>query len=191
VIVPARADDAIELYRTGLALARQDGRVVVAIEPIALYHGRDLLEERDGAWLAAAPAGAAAYLEPRVYQPDARDLTIATYGNGLYQSLRAARRLERERGLHARVLDLRWLAPLPIDDVVEHARKTGQLLVVDEGRRSAGISEAIAAAVLDAGLDVRFRRVTGADSFIPLGDAANLVLVSESEIYDAALELGD
>jgi 2-oxoisovalerate dehydrogenase E1 component len=32
-------------------------------------------------------------------------------------------------------------------------------------------------------------RVNSADSFIPLGDAANLVLVSEDEIYDAALKI--
>jgi hypothetical protein len=33
------------------------------------------------------------------------------------------------------------------------------------------------------------RRVVGADSYIPLGAAANLVLVSESEILEAALTL--
>jgi 2-oxoisovalerate dehydrogenase E1 component len=36
---------------------------------------------------------------------------------------------------------------------------------------------------------VRFARVTAADSFVPLGDAANLVLVSEAEIEAAALKL--
>lgn len=104
-------------------------------------------------------------------------------------SLRAADRLEREQGLRARVLDLRWLVPLPIDDVLFHARETGHLLVADECRRSGSVSEALAAAVLDANLPVRFSRVTSADSFIPLGDAANLVLLSEDEIVAAALAL--
>jgi 2-oxoisovalerate dehydrogenase E1 component len=42
VCVPARADDAIALYRTAHALGRLHGQVVVSVEPIALYHRRDL-----------------------------------------------------------------------------------------------------------------------------------------------------
>ncbi len=189
LFVPARADDAIELYRTAFALARVARRVVVAIEPIALYHTRDLHAEGDREWLAPAPATTAPYGRARLYNADGRDLTIATYGNGLHLSLRAAHRLQKEHGIHARVLDLRWLAPLPIDDVLLHASQTGRLLVVDECRKSGGISEALAAGVLERRLSIRFERVTSADSFIPLGEAAQLVLVSESEVVDAGRRL--
>jgi 2-oxoisovalerate dehydrogenase E1 component len=189
VLVPARADDAIALYRTALALATETRRVIVAIEPIALYHSRDLYAEGDAGWLAAPPTDAASFLAPRVYQPDARDLVIATYGNGVWLSLRAARRLEHELGIRVRVLDLRWLVPLPADALIEHANDAGRLLVVDECRRSAGISEAIAALLLDRNASVRFARVTSADSFIPLGDAANLILLGEDEIVETAKNL--
>jgi 2-oxoisovalerate dehydrogenase E1 component len=186
VLVPARADDAIALYRTAVALATEARRVVVLLEPIALYHMRDLHADGDGAWLAAPQPGAAPFLAPRVYRPDSRDLVIATYGNGVWLSLRAARRLEQQFGISARVLDLRFLAPLPVEALLEHARDAGRLLVVDEGRRSGGVSEAIAAAVLDSATSVQFARVTSADSFIPLGEAANLVLLGEDEIVEAA-----
>jgi 2-oxoisovalerate dehydrogenase E1 component len=189
VIAPARADDAIALYRTAAALATEARRVVVMIEPIALYHTRDLHADGDGAWLAAPPAGAAPFLAPRVYRPEARDLVIVSYCNGVWLSLRAARRLEQELGIQARVVDLRFLAPLPLDAVLEHARDVGRLLVVDEGRRSGSLSEGIAAAVLDSGSATRFARVTSADSFIPLGEAANLVLLGEDEIVEAAQRL--
>ncbi len=189
VAVPARGDDAVELYRSAFALALEARRVVVIIEPIALYHTRDLHESGDAAWVAPPPSGAAELGRPRIYHPEARDLVIATYGNGVAMSLRAARRIEAALGAHTRVLDLRWLLPLPERDLVAHAGECGRLLVVDECRRSGNLSEAIAAAVLDAGLSVRFARVTGADSFIPLGDAANLVLVDEDEIFDAARRL--
>jgi 2-oxoisovalerate dehydrogenase E1 component len=188
VIVPARADDAVELYRTALALAARARRVVVAIEPIALYHQRDL-RDGDGGWLAAAGTTAAPFGRARVYHPDAGDLVIATYGNGLFLSLRAAERLAREHGVLARVLDLRFISPLPVADVLEHAKNVGRLLVADECRRSGSPSEALAAAVLDAGSKISFARVTGADSFVPLGDAARLVLMGEQEIVDAALRL--
>ncbi|HEY3234982.1 MAG TPA: transketolase C-terminal domain-containing protein, partial [Polyangiaceae bacterium] len=189
VFVPARADDAGELYRAALTLARQHRRVMVAVEPIALYHVRDLHEPKDGAWMAADTGRSAPLFRARVYQADASDLLIATYGNGLYLSLRAARNLARDRGIRARVLDLRWLAPLPLEDVLRHATETGRLLVVDECRAEGNISEALAAAVVDAGAEIRFRRVTSAASFIPLGEAAELVLASESEIFDAACGL--
>jgi 2-oxoisovalerate dehydrogenase E1 component len=188
VAVPARGDDAIEIYRSAFALAEEARRVVVVIEPIALYHTKDL-GDGDGAWLAHPPAGKAEWPKARVYREGAADLAIATYGNGVWMSLRVAARLEREHGIAARVIDLRWIAPLPVDDVLAHARAVGKLLVVDECRRSGNVSEALAAAVLDSGTPCRFMRVNSADSFIPLGDAANLVLVSEDEIYDAALKI--
>jgi 2-oxoisovalerate dehydrogenase E1 component len=188
VAVPARGDDALEIYRTAFALAEQARRVVVVVEPIALYHTKDLLDG-DGGWAAPAPKGAAKWPKARVYGEGATDLVIATYGNGVWMSLRAAARLEREHGISARVLDLRWISPLPIDDVLAHASAVGKLLVVDECRRSGNISEALAAAVLDAGTPCRFLRVNSADSFVPLGEAANLVLVSEEEIVDAARKL--
>ena len=188
VAIPARGDDALEIYRTAFALAEQARRVVVVVEPIALYHTKDL-QGGDGAWAAPAPKGAARWLKARVYREGATDLVMATYGNGVWMSLRAAARLEREHGISARVLDLRWISPLPLDDVLAHATAVGKLLVVDECRRSGNISEAIAAAVLDRGTPCRWRRVNSADSFVPLGDAANLVLVSEEEIVEAALAL--
>ncbi len=52
VACPARPDDAAALLRTCLASAREDGSVCVFLEPIALYHERDLHEPGDGGWLA-------------------------------------------------------------------------------------------------------------------------------------------
>jgi 2-oxoisovalerate dehydrogenase E1 component len=188
VFVPARADDALELYRTALALCESERRVVAVVEPIALYHTRDLHEPGDGEWLAEAPPSAAAFARARVYHPEARDLLIVTYGNGLFMSLRARRRLE-QAGVQARVLDLRWISPLPLADVLAHAGETGNVLVVDECRRSGSVSEALGAELFEAHPEARFARVTSADSFVPLGEAAKLVLLREQQIIDAALKL--
>ena len=51
VAVPARAEDAGPLLRTCLAAAVVDGTVSVFLEPIALYHTRDLHSDGDGQWL--------------------------------------------------------------------------------------------------------------------------------------------
>jgi 2-oxoisovalerate dehydrogenase E1 component len=186
---PARPDDAAAMLRTCLAAAAADGSVCVFVEPIALYHTRDLHDDGDGGWLAPypppdahVPAGQA-----RRYG-DGRDLTVVTFGNGLRMSLRVARRLAgREIGV--RVVDLRWLAPLPIGDVLREAEATGRVLVVDETRRAGGVSEGVVTALVDAGYQGRVSRVTSEDSFVPLGPAANAVLLDEPTIEKAAVDL--
>ncbi|MBF8194125.1 MFS transporter [Nonomuraea sp. K274] len=190
---PARPDDAAGMLRTCLAAARTCGSVCVFLEPIALYHTRDLFDEGDGGWLApyAPPAR-----WPETHVPigrarsygDGRDLTIVTFGNGLRMSLRAAVRLTQE-GFGCRVLDLRWLAPLPVEDLVRAAELTGKVLIADETRHTGGVSEGIVAELTDAGFTGSIARVASADSFIPLGGAANHVLLSEEEIEQAARKL--
>jgi 2-oxoisovalerate dehydrogenase E1 component len=187
VCVPSRADDAIALYRTAHALGRLHGQVVVSVEPIALYHRRDL-HEGDGQWLAAVPNAGAEYARARVYPADDPSLLLVSYGNGVALCLRARRAL-LAAGIAAQVLDLRWLVPLPWDDIVREARACGRALVVDEARHSGNVSEALLAGLVERAPGVRTARVTAADCFVPLGDAAELVLVSEAEIVAVATEL--
>ncbi len=190
VAAPARAGDAPAMLRTCIAAAKACGTVSVYLEPIALYHTRDLHEAGDGGWLSsyAAPAEWGVDHAPigrgKTYG-NGSDLTIITFANGLYMSLRVQARLATQ-GIHARVLDLRWLAPLPVDDILREAKATGRVLVVDETRKSGGVSEGVISALVDAGFAGSMRRVTSEDSFIPLGDAALLVLVSEQQIERAA-----
>lgn len=194
--VPARADDAVAMLRAATEFALEERRVVVLIEPIALYHEKNLYSADDGAWLspldpASAPLelGPAVLDLPRVYHPDARDLLFISYGNGLRMCLRVSRILEREFGVKARVLDLRWLAPLPFDRVAEHVSEVPRAIVVDECRTTGSVSEELLARLVERGLAREVRRVTSADSFIPLGQAASLVLISEGEIARTARDL--
>jgi 2-oxoisovalerate dehydrogenase E1 component len=193
VAVPTRARDAAPMLRTCLAAAQVDGTVCVFLEPIALYHTRDLYQPGDGGWLSpyAGPEQWAAEDVPighgRGYG-DGTDLTVVTFGNGVPMSLRVARRLAAD-GAGVRVFDLRWLAPLPAEQLRAEAELTGRVLVVDETRQSGGVSEGVIAALADAGYQGRMARVTSADSFVPLGDAAAHVLVSEPEIEQAARRL--
>jgi len=190
IAAPARADDAAPMLRTCVAAAKRCGSVSVFLEPIALYHTRDLHEPGDSGWLGsyAAPADWGFVHAPigrgRTYG-DGADLTIISFANGLHMSLRVQARLAKQ-GIHARVLDLRWLAPLPVEDILREARATGRVLVVDETRKSGGVSEGVIASLVDARFDGAISRVTSLDSFIPLGDAALLVLVSEQAIERAA-----
>jgi len=189
---PSRGDDAAMMLRTLAALAKINGRVCAFLEPIALYMSKDLYEPGDGGWLThyPPPDQALSFGEERVYGPDAHDCVILTYGNGVPMSLRAARTITAQSGWKVRVVDLRWLLPLNETAIARHARECARIVIVDEGRRSAGVGEGIIAAIIEAGLgDKPLRRVAGADTFTPLAGAAFLVLPSEAEIVAAAITL--
>ncbi len=186
---PARPDDAAAMLRTCVAAARVDGTVSVFLEPIALYHARDLHDEGDAGWLAELSPAEVPVGSGRTYG-DGRDLTIVTFGNGLRLSLRAARALAAN-GIHVRVLDLRWLAPLPVADILREARVTGRVLVVDETRHTGGAGEGVVTALVEGAFAGEIARVSSVDSFVPLGPAAELVLVSQEDIEAAAQRLAN
>ncbi len=193
VASPSRPADAAAMLRTCVAAAQAEGTVSLFLEPIALYHTRDLLSPGDGRWSApytppGDPAGHSAPIgRARVARPGT-DLVIMTWANGLYMSMRVAERLAGE-GIDCRVLDLRWLAPLPVDQIRSHAASTGRVLIVDETRRSGGVGESVVATLVEGGYEGRLSLVAGEDSFIPLGEAAGTVLVSETRIEEALRSL--
>lgn len=183
----ARGDDSVRMLRTMAMAAKTQGRVCIFLEPIALYMTRDLHEPGDNLWqtLYPEPTSTLAVGEVGVYG-DGTDLCIVSYANGLWMSLRVARRLEA-RGVRCRVIDLRWLQPLPIESLLPHAEACGKLLVVDECRRSSGIADTVASEITErSNYRVKTHRVMALDTYIPLGNAANLVLVSETDIENGA-----
>jgi 2-oxoisovalerate dehydrogenase E1 component len=190
VASPARGDDAAAMLRTCVAAARACGSVCAFLEPIALYMTRDLHAPNDGLWTSVYdPGGAPVAIGSARTHGAGEDLLVVSFANGLWMSLRVARRLERDHGIACRVLDLRWLAPLPVDDLLREAAAVGRVLIVDETRRTGGVSEAVIAALVDGGFTGPIARVAAHDSYIPLGAAASCVLVSEVDIERAALAM--
>jgi 2-oxoisovalerate dehydrogenase E1 component len=190
VACPARADDAAAMLRTCAAAAIEDAALSVFLEPIALYHQRDLYEPGDQAWLAVAHDHHVPIGQARSYGSRSAVLTMISFGNGVRMSLRVARRLAAA-GVAAQVLDLRWLAPLPVEDILAAARSTGRVLVVDETRHSGGVGEGVVTALVEGGFTGPIHRVASQDSFVPLGAAAEHVLLSEDEIEKGALALAE
>jgi 2-oxoisovalerate dehydrogenase E1 component len=189
---PSRGDDAARMLRGCLSVAAECGRVVVFLEPIALYHEKDLYADGDAQWLFDYPPPGTALLpgDVGIYGEANDDLLIVSYANGLRMSLRAAQTLEREQGVHARVLDLRWLNPLPGDAVRAHADACGAVLIADECRATGGgVADALIAQLVESGFRGPVRSVRSADSYVPLGPAADLVLLQEHEIVRGASSL--
>ncbi|HEX5138164.1 MAG TPA: thiamine pyrophosphate-dependent enzyme [Planctomycetota bacterium] len=188
IAVPSRGDDAARMLRGCLAVARECGRVAVFLEPIALYHEKDLYEDGDGLWLTDYPAPGSALLPGEVGVSGEGNHLLVSYANGYRLSLRAARTLEREHGIRCRVLDVRWLNPLPLDRIRDEAARAESVTVVDECRTTGGgIAEAVLAHLAETGCRATLRSVRAADTYVPLGPPARTVLVQEEEIVAAAL----
>lgn len=184
---PSQGDDAAGMLRTLVAAGQVDGTVSVFLEPIALYHRRDLLQTGDNGWLSVDHGGHIPIGSGRIRRQGS-DLTMITFGNGVPMSLQASERLAAS-GIATTILDLRWLNPLPVDDILGAAAATDHVLVVDETRHSGGVGEGVITALVEGGFDGAISRVASQDSIIPLGAASDHVLLGPDEIEKAAYEL--
>jgi 2-oxoisovalerate dehydrogenase E1 component beta subunit len=97
------------------------------------------------------------------------DISIITYGAMVYKALEASEQLEQE-GIDAEVIDLRTLAPLDREAIVETVKKTNKVIILHEATRTGGIAGEITAIINESAfehLDGPIMRVTSIDTPVP------------------------
>lgn len=185
---PSNGADAARMLRECVRLAREEQRVVVFLEPIALYPMRDLHADKDAGWMTRYPDPSEVIALGEVGQyGTGTDLAIVTFGNGTYLSRQAETRLAAE-GVMTRVIDMRWLSPLPEEALVGAVAGCKKILIVDETRRSGGVAEALMALFTEQ-TNIPHARITSEDSFIATGPAYAATMPSADSIYSAARRL--
>lgn len=190
VVAPSNGRSAVKLLRTCLRLASEENRVVVFLEPIALYMTKDLHESGDGQWLFEYPALSESIAYGAVESYGQGQTVILTYANGYYLSRQAEKILSEQYKLRVKVVDIQWLNPLPEESILKEISKATNVLIVDEGRKSGSVSEALMTLIVEKSPNqLNVQRITGEDSFIPLGSAWTHLLPSKDKIVDAVLEL--
>jgi len=164
VIAPATPHDAKGLLKSAI----RDEYPVIFIEAQLLYSTKG--EVREGEY--TIPIGLAEV------KRTGSEVTIVAYSKMLPVALEAAETLSRE-GIEAEVIDPRTLKPLDVSTIVTSIKKTGRLVIVEEGWRFCGLGAQIAESVYSTALDfldAPIRRVTGEDVPMPysrpLEDAA-------------------
>ncbi|WP_050605487.1 alpha-ketoacid dehydrogenase subunit alpha/beta [Ruegeria sp. 6PALISEP08] len=185
---PSHGADAARMLRECVRLAREEQRLVVFLEPIALYPMRDLHEVGDGGWMQTYPdpSERIGFGEVRV-EGDGDDLAIVTFGNGVYLSHHAQKALQAD-GIKSRIVDLRWLSPLPKDALTHAIAGAKRILIVDETRHHGGVAEALMAHFHES-VNVPLARITAEDSFIATGPAYAATMPSKNSIEAAARRL--
>jgi 2-oxoisovalerate dehydrogenase E1 component len=191
IAVPSNGADAVKMMRACAEEAWERGRVVVFVEPIALYMTRDLHEENDKLWTATYPKlGEKIPIGEFGVWGDGKDLTIVTYGNGTYYSRQAAKILEDRHGIRSKIIDMRWLSPIDEEALLNEIGNCPHVLIVDECRKTGSWSEWMCGLILQKSAKIpRVKVITADDCFIPLGKAAAAGLPSRDEIVAAAAQL--
>ncbi|MEK6773007.1 MAG: thiamine pyrophosphate-dependent enzyme [Bdellovibrionota bacterium] len=191
VAVPSNGADAVKMMRACVRKAYEEGRVVVFIEPIALYMTKDLHQENDKAWSFPYPSPQE---EIQVGQfgvhGNGKDITLVTYGNGFYFSRQAEKILKEKHDVSCKIIDLRWIAPLDQVALVNEIKNDKNILIVDECRKTGSLSESLVAMMVEKIPSLPKIKVLAAhDCFITLGVAAAAGLPSKDDIIESCLDM--
>src|SRR5437773_8066780 len=156
VVCPATPYDAKGLIKASI----RDNNLVVFFEHKYLY--RRIKEEvREDDYV--VPLGKA-----RVAR-EGRDISVITYAAMVHTALEAAELLAKE-GIDLEILDLRTLAPLDTDAIVQTVRKTNKVIILHEDTKTGGIAGEIAAIINEEAfddLDGPIVRITARDTPVP------------------------
>lgn len=133
VVIPSNPYDAKGL----LISAIRDNDPVFFMEHLNLYH----------AFRAEVPEGEyTVELGKANVVREGSDVTIIAYGLMVHTATKAADELEKN-GIKAEVIDLRTVAPIDIDTLVESVKKTNRAIVVQEAQKSSGVAAEVIAQI--------------------------------------------
>jgi pyruvate dehydrogenase E1 component beta subunit len=113
-----------------------------------------------------------------------KDLSLITYGTGVYKCLEAADILAGE-GMDVEVIDLRVLRPMDEETFLTSITKTHRALVVEDAWRSVSISSEVAARIMEKAfyeLDAPVERLCGVE--VPIPYPKHLEDASVPQVYD-------
>lgn len=95
-----------------------------------------------------------------------KDVTAVSYGYTLQLTLQAAEKIKQLHGAEVEVIDLRALAPLDKDTVLESVARTSRVVIIHEDNRTLGVGAEVSALIAEEAfdcLDAPIIRVTAPD----------------------------
>lgn len=184
VCAPSNGLDASKMLRTCVKLAYEQGKIVVWLEPIALYFKKDLVQANDGGWLHVYPEPHETIDLGQIGTVGQGKICILSYANGFYLARKVQETLMKQ-DVSIKVIDIRWLNPLPMDSIIQELKEVKSLIIVDECRPKGGITEAIISELYYKKKYLDTHVIQASESFITTGPNAALLLPSFEEIMHA------
>ena len=155
VVMPSEPEDAKGLIKSAV----RDDSPILFLEHKLLYGRKGPVPEDEF----TTPIGKA-----RISHPGT-DVTVVAASLMARRALDASKELEAD-GISAEVLDLRTIKPLDKEAIALSVKKTGRVVVVDEGYRTCGFSAEVVATIMEVAfddLDAPVARLTNPDSCVP------------------------
>ena len=134
-------------------------------DPVIIFEYTSLLNMESEITLDTGPLD----IDKAKVRKEGKDISIITYGPGVYKALAAAEELASS-GIDVEVLDLRVLNPIDNKMIMESVAKTHRVLIVEEAWRSVSVSSEIVARIMEDAffeLDIPVRRLCGIEVPIP------------------------
>jgi len=169
VVLPSSPYDVKGLLVTSI----EDDNPVMFIEHKMLYYTEGEVPEE----LYSIPFG-----EGEIKR-EGKDLTMVALSSMVGKALRAAEDLA-EDGIDMEVVDPRTLIPLDEDTILDSVKKTGRVLIADEGHKRCGIGAEIAAIVSEKAfdyLDAPILRVASPDVPVPFSHPLEKAYIPDEE----------
>jgi len=119
------------------------------------------------------------------------DITLVATSSMVYAALEAAKLLE-ESGISAEVVDPRTLVPLDKDTLIESAKKTSRVIVIDEGYEQYGVTAELASVIADGAfyyLDAPVKRIGAMNVPIPFSPALEDLTIPNAEKIAATAKI--
>lgn len=175
VVAPATPYDAKGLLKSSL----RDGNPVVFLTHKKLFPLKGAVPEGEY----TIPIGSADVLRRGT------DVTLCSYSNGVYTAQDSAKTLEQD-GIECEVINLRTLRPLDKGVILDSVRKTGRLVVIDEGWSSAGVSAEIIALVSEnlGSLKQMPIRINALDAPVPVSPPLEKFLIPSAETVHSSVK---
>ena len=120
---------------------------------------------------------------------EGKDVTVVALALMVHKTLQACEALAKQ-GISVELIDLRTIAPLDVEAIVNSVAKTGRLLIVDESFGPCGIGAEIAAQLADRGfdeLDAPIRRLNGVHTPTPYSPSLERAVVPDVDAIVRAI----
>jgi len=119
------------------------------------------------------------------------DLALWALGPWVQDALALAARLEREKGLHAAVVNARFVKPLDTGLLLQHAAAVPLLVTLEDNVAMGGFGSAVLEALQDADVQLPVERIAWPDRFVEHGSSVEILRaangLSPDAIYDRVL----
>ena len=173
VVIPSNPYDAKGLLISSI----RNNDPVIFLEHMKLYRSfRDEVPEEEYT----------VELDKAAVKREGTDVTLVAYGAMVHSCLKAAEELEKD-GVSAEVIDLRTVAPVDYETILESVKKTNRAVVVQEAQKQAGIAASVVSEIQEKAilhLEAPVLRVAAPDTVYAFTQAEEVWLPNHNTIVE-------